>query len=118
MAAAVNCFVTEPIGIMVPTDSGVLASTPALPYASSSSLSLPLNAAATMPTERLARTSAPAIESSRWRRVAVPCAGADMEAAAVRTTAVTARLKGGIGKRRRGEDQVTAKYFTAQSTLT
>lgn len=50
---------------IVPTVIGTLLSTSALPCASSSSLSLPLNAAATMPTERLARTSAPAIESSR-----------------------------------------------------
>ena len=50
---------------MVPTVIGAPLSTSAFPYASSSSVSLPLNAAATMPTERLARTSAPAIESSR-----------------------------------------------------
>jgi hypothetical protein len=65
MATAVNCFVTEPIVIIVPTVIGALRSISALPYAPSSSLSFPLNTAATMPTERLARTSAPAIESSR-----------------------------------------------------
>lgn len=55
MATAVNCLASDPIGSIVPMVIGALPSTSALPYASSSNLSLPLNAAATIPTDRLSR---------------------------------------------------------------